>query len=207
MNAHVDLIAYAYGVVRTSNLLGGEVLYGNQSFAARHIFHHGAATHESRDLSSELRSNFYFVGEGFDHADRAFHRFGVGSTDQHSTILLDVDRSTGCCGDLLDDRSARADDGTDLFRVNLNRGDLRCVIRNRLPWGVDLSFDHVKNLESSGFGLVQRVGQYLVRNSLKLGVELQSRDACSGTGDLEVHVATEVFHALDVGEDFEDLTV
>ena len=50
-------------------------------------------------------------------------------------------------------------------------------------------------------GLRQGLLHDLGRNALDLDVHLQGGDALSRAGDLEVHVAQVIFHALDVGED------
>ena len=50
-------------------------------------------------------------------------------------------------------------------------------------------------------GLLQRLTQKLLGQSINFHVHLQGVDALFGTGNLEVHVAEEVLDALNVAED------
>ena len=68
---------------------------------------------------------------------------------------------------------------------------------------LNLFLDDVENVESRTLRLIQRACENLIRNAFQLRIELESGDSVSRSRDLEVHVAAEIFHALDVGKNRE----
>ena len=61
-------------------------------------------------------------------------------------------------------------------------------------------------MQTCVLGLTKRDIHDLASDALDLDVHLQRRDACIGTGNLEVHVAEVVFVTEDVGQDGEVFT-
>ena len=59
----------------------------------------------------------------------------------------------------------------------------------------------LQNEVAASLGLLQRTAENLGGQALGLVVHLKCGDAFLGARDLEVHVAQEVFHTLDVGQD------
>ena len=127
----------------------------------------------------------------------------IWRTDGHdadSTVVVDCDVCTSLLLNRVDDLALRADDLTDLVERNGERHDLRCALGDRRARCANRCRHHVENLETCFLRLLQGGGEHIARDSINLGVELQSSDRIRRAGDLEVHVAECVFCTEDVGE-------
>jgi hypothetical protein len=150
---HVEFVADVDDFLDPADILGGQVLFRNKSFATGDVLHHCAATHDSGHLAGEFASHRNLVGEGFDHCDRILYRLAVVAANKNLSVLLDIDRSAGGTRDLLDHSASWADDRTNLFWIDVNRRHRRSGSADsitRLRNGFD---DNVKNLKPSVLGL------------------------------------------------------
>ena len=143
-------------------------------------------------------------GDLFDHALDDFlgalETLGIARVDVHGAIVLDVNLGTRLGDDALDGLSAGADDEADLVLRDLHGLDPRRILAH-LGAVTGQRLVHVIEDESAVLaGVVDRGGHQLVADALELEVELESRNACLGTAELEVHVAEVILTADDIGE-------
>ena len=123
----------------------------------------------------------------------------VHTGDIDRAVVLDVDLGAGVGADLLDDLAAGADDLADLVHVDLHLDHLGRGLSHIVPGLCDAGeHDLVQNGIAGVLGDVQgflddRVGQAVV-----FDIHLNGGDAGLGAGHLEVHLAVEILHALDV---------
>jgi hypothetical protein len=97
--------------------------------------------------------------------------------------------------------AAGADDVADLVDGNLDGLDAGRGVA-QLGAGLGDFLEHGVEDEGAAFlGLLERGAEDFGGQALGLVVHLQGGDALGGARHLEVHVAQEVFEALDVGED------
>ena len=129
----------------------------------------------------------------------------IDGGDEDLTVLLNVDLRAGVGGDLLDHLAARPDHLADPLGIDLDGEDakarisLRCLARLR-----SIASAILPRICSRPWRACSRaLNHHFARQALDLGVQLDGGDAFGRSGDLEVHVAGEVLHALDVGEDGE----
>lgn len=132
---NIEFVADVDDFFDASDILDRQVLLRNETLSSGDVLDHRAASHDSSYLSGELTANSDFVGKGLDHRDRILHCLSVVSADEDLSVLLNVDRSSGGAGDLLDDRSSWADDGADLLRVDVDRRNRWGSISNRVSRG------------------------------------------------------------------------
>ena len=114
----------------------------------------------------------------------------------------DVDLGAGLFLDGADHLAAGADDRADLLGIDLDRGDARrerARARSRGAAIVSSILPRMKMRPSWAWS--SACAHDLGRDALDLDVHLDRGDALRGAGDLEVHVAERVLHALDVGQD------
>ena len=159
---------------------------------------------DAHDVADEHIADFGLVHDGFDDRLRALCGLGIAvGSDAHGTVVLDVDLGARLCDDGVDDLALLADDVADLFGVDLEGDDAGRVLTK---FGRDLghAFEHLGEDELPALVcLLDRGVHDLFGDALDLDVHLDGGDAVDGTRDLEVHIAEEVFKALDVGKDAE----
>ena len=121
--------------------------------------------------------------------------------DMHGAVFLDFDRRTRLFLQAADDLAAGADDVADLVDGNLDRLDAGRRLA-QLGAGFGDFLEHGVEDEGATFlGLLQGGTEDFGGQALGLVVHLEGGDALGGARYLEVHVAQEVFEALDVGKD------
>ena len=104
--------------------------------------------------------------------------------------------------------AAGADDLADLVGVDLHLDHLRRGLGQLLArLCQSLEHDLVEDLQAGLTGDGEGVLHDLVLETVVLEVHLDGGDALAGAGHLEVHLAVEVFHALDVDEGGEVVAV
>ena len=122
--------------------------------------------------------------------------------DHDLAVIVDVDLDLiALVDDVVDDLAAGTDDFSDLIGRDREGDHLRSVLADFRSRFSDRSRHVVEDLHSSLMCLSQSFLEDLSGDSLALDVHLQSGDAFSGSGDLEVHVTVVVFHALDIRQD------
>ena len=126
---------------------------------------------------------------------------GIGGSDANRAVFLDLDGGVGLVLKATDDLTARADNVADLVGGDMDGLDVGSIRRKLGARSVD-GFHHRLHDEGAAFlCLSQSAGKDVDGKALGLVVHLESRDAVLSAANLEVHVAQEVFQALDVGED------
>ncbi len=100
----------------------------------------------------------------------------------------------------LDRLAAGADEQADLFRIDLD---------GQQPWSpfadgatrlTQRGEHRLEDLAAGFAGLFERRLDDRLVDAVDLEIELDARDAATGAGDLEVHVAVVIFIAHDVGQ-------
>src|SRR5207247_2049950 len=153
------------------------------------------------DLAAVNFPDLGFGSHAFDFASGDFHAFGAGRIDVNRAVVLNVDLAAGLFDDAFDVLAARADEGTDLLRVNLHGDDARGVLAQFFA-GLSDGFGHFAQDKQTGHAsLFPCFGHDVVRQSAQFEIQLKAGDAASGAGDLAVHVTERVFPADDVGEE------
>jgi hypothetical protein len=140
-------------------------------------------------------------GHIFDYLAGCIATCAISCSDVNRAILLDVNLRTCFSTDLLDVLATWADDGTDLLRINLQRDDTWSVFGHLLTWSTDGLIDLAKDVQAGFESLGKAFDKDITGNTLNLSIELQGCDALSRTSDLEVHIAGEVFHPLNISKD------
>ena len=173
----------------------------DETFLAGQELDKRAELHEPGDSSLEHLADRKVAGDAVDDLHCLLSGFLVGSGDVDLAGLFDVDLHAGNFDDLVDRLAAAADNVADLVSRNLHREHLRRVLGQFLSGLGDAGQnDFVENLHTAFAGELERLPDDLVGETLDLDVDLDGRDTLFGARDLEVHVAEEVFDALDVHE-------
>ena len=116
-------------------------------------------------------------------------------------VFLDVDVGARFLLDAADDLAAGTDDVADFVDGNVDGLDARRGVAE-LGTGLGQLLEHGAQDERAAFVcLLERAGEDVDGQALRLVVHLKCGDALRRAADLEVHVAEEVLEALDVGED------
>ncbi|SCI52688.1 Uncharacterised protein [uncultured Flavonifractor sp.] len=123
-------------------------------------------------------------------------------------VVVDVHSGAGLSADLLDHAAALADDLADLVHVDLHGDHLGGVLAH-LGTGLSDAGQHdlVQDGIAGVLGDLQGLLDDLVGQTVVLQVHLDGGDTGLGAGHLEVHLAVEVLHALDVDEGLEGAVV
>ncbi|CAN3989081.1 Guanine deaminase, partial [Dysosmobacter welbionis] len=128
--------------------------------------------------------------------------------DEDGAVVVDVDLGAGVGHDLLDDLAAGADDLPDLGGVDVHGQHLGRVLADLLAGlGDGGQHDLIQDLAPGVIGDVQGLLDDLHGEAVVLQVHLDGGDALLGTAHLEVHLAVEILHALDVDEGGEGAVV
>ena len=162
----------------------------------------GAEVEDAGDGTGVGLADADLLGEAFNHADGDVGGRALDSGDEDGAVFLDIDvGAAGVFLNLADDAATGADDGADLLLVDLDDVDLGRVLGDGLAGLLD-DLAHAIEQEDAGLaGLSEGGLEQLAGDAADLDVHLEGGDSLIGAGDLEVHVAHEVFLAGDVGED------
>ena len=172
-----------------------------QTVLAGQAFDERAEVHQTDDLAGVSLADFDVLGQVFDLLAGCVAGFGVGRRDEDQAGIVDVDLRAGLGDDAVDGLAALADDDADLVRIDLHARDERSVL-GQLFSGLGDLFEHLAHDVHSAFlRLLQSLFEDLSGQAVDLDVHLDGGDAFRGAGHLEVHVAQEVFHTLDIGQD------
>ena len=131
----------------------------------------------------------------------AFCAVDVFASDKYHSVVADVDFDAGFVDDLVDDFSARSDDVFDLVGIDVEADNLGRVFRKFFP-GFRNAFRHlVKDEEPALTSLFQSGAKDFFVDALNLDIHLDCGDTVFRAGNLEVHVAKEVFKSLNIAHD------
>ena len=172
-----------------------------QSVLAGDELDEGAEVGETADLAGDDVAHHQLAGQALDAAAGQVEHSLVGGADGHAALVRNVNGAAGFLDDGPDDPAARPNYGANLFHRNLNANHLGGVAAHLRP-GLRQGLVHlVQDVQPSLAGLFQGFAEDGFGESLNLAVHLEGVDTLGGAGDLEVHVAKEVFHALNIAED------
>ncbi len=177
-----------------------ELRRADETFLAGQNLDESAEVYQPADDAVVDLADLHLLGEGAHGVHRALHALLGDGGDVDGAVVLDVNLGAGLILNAPDDLAARANDGADLVRIDLDGLDARRVGRQlgaRLGQGVE----HLLHDEHAAFArLLHSLGHDLRGNALDLDVHLQGRHAVRCARHLEVHVTQRVFDALNVGE-------
>ena len=129
--------------------------------------------------------------------------FGIGTADFHATDVAHLFDGDGCaCFSLhaLDNLATRSDDATDEALGNFHDDHTGSMGLQFGTWSRHGSRHDAQDVRTSGFRLIQGIGQDLDAEAFDLDVHLAGSDAFFGTRHLEVHVTEVIFVAQDVAQ-------
>ena len=161
----------------------------------------GAKVLDANDFALVDFAHFGFFDDAKDGSFRGSACSALDCGNMDRAVFLNFDGSARLVLDAADDLAARADDVANLVDRDVDGLDARRERRELRARFGDLLEHRVQDVRTAVVGLLERTGQNLDGQALGLVVHLQGRNAALGATDLEVHVAQEVFDALDVGED------
>ena len=145
-------------------------------------------------------ADLHAVGNALDDLASLLGGLRIGGRDVDAAVVLDVDLDAGIGDDLVDDLSAGADDFADLIGIDGEGDDLGRPLGQLLA-GLGDALQHLAHDEHAAVvRLSQRLAQDGLVDALDLDIHLDGGDALLGARDLEVHVAQEVFQALNIGQ-------
>jgi hypothetical protein len=131
---------------------------------------------------------------------RLLAAFGFARRDEDSAVVFNVDLGAGFLHNGANHFAAGADDFPDALDRNVHREDARRELRQFLTRFGNGALDGFENGEARLASRVENFFHHRQRQVLGFGVELNGSDAFARASHLEVHVAVEVFHAYDVGQ-------
>ena len=142
------------------------------------------------------------AAEGVDFLHRAIHGVGVVRVDEDlaGVVFGDVNLRSGRFDDATNGLSARPDEQTDLFRIDLDRLNPGSVLREVFPGRIERTQHGLEDLDPGFAGLVNGDLGDFERQPVDFEVELEAGDALGGAGQLEVHVTEVIFFTQDVGD-------
>ena len=157
---------------------------------------------DADNLALEDLSSLELGGDDFDHLDGFVHHFLIRTAYGNAAVICDIDLYTGAGNDLVNGLASLTNNITDLLRIDLDGNDLRCIFTNLCSRMCDAgSHDLVDDIFSCFFGSCNRLFYNRSCQAVDLDIHLNCGDTVMGTCYLEVHIAEEVFQALDIGQD------
>ena len=196
MNLVTD-IDNVFGVV---DALVGQLADVDEAVLAGKEFHERTEFLDGDDAAFVDFANLSLGGHAFDGLAGDLHAVLADRVDVHGAVVLDVDFAAGLFDEALDVLAAGSDERADLLGVDLHGHDARSILVELLAGLGDDREHRIKDGEPRNAGLLEGLGQNLVRQAAELEVELEAGDALGGAGELAVHVTEGVFPADDVGE-------
>ena len=173
----------------------------NHTVLAGQQLHKSAEVHDAHDLARVHLANLDVLRDALDDAARLVGSFRVGGGDEHAAVVLDVNLHAGFGNNLVDHLAAGSDNLANLLRIDGEADNLGRVLAQFLARLADAAEHLFEDEQATLERLRQRGFQNRAVNARNLDIHLDGGDAVHGTSDLEVHVAQEVFQALNVGQD------
>ena len=194
-----DGVAHSHHIFHPLDPLGVQLGDVHKALFARGDLHKGAEVHQAGDLALVDGADLGIFHDGLDGEDGPLGVLLVDGRDKDVAVLLHVDLAVAVGADLLDDLAALADDVLDLVggdddAEHLGRPAAQLVAR----LGDDRLDDLVQDIQAALAALFKGVGNDVIGQAVDLDVHLDGGDALAGAAHLEVHVAVEILHALDV---------
>jgi hypothetical protein len=125
----------------------------------------------------------------------------VIAADADLAVIVDVDLNAGALDDLVDDLALLADNITDLFGIDLREDDLRSILADFLAGlGNCRGHDSLHDILAGILASLDSTFDDRSCQAMDLDIHLDGGDAVVCTGNLEVHVAEEIFETLDIGQ-------
>ena len=200
----VDLADHYGNFLTHSNVIGkvAQVFVANQSvLPARRQLNEHAEVGRPCDFAGNDVSHLGITGQAVNPAAGQLDHRLVAGRNNHRAIVRHVDSATGLFLDGTNYPASRANESANLLNRNLHPHQLGRVLAHLVP-GLRDSFRHaVQDVQPTHPGLLQRLTQKLLSQSINFHVHLQGVDSLFRAGNLEVHVAEEVLDALNVAED------
>src|SRR5690606_12829299 len=197
---HLDHIAFLELVADLLDALVGDLRDVHQAIATRQDGDERAEVHQLRHLALVDAADFHVRGDLLDLLLRGFAGVAINGGDLDGAVILDLDHRAGFVLDGAHDRTALADDVTDLVDLDLHGDDARRPVGHFLARLADDLVHLFKDVQPCFMRLRQRILHDLGRDAGDLDVHLQGGDAAARTRNLEVHVAEVILVAHDVGE-------
>ena len=147
-----------------------------------------------------MRPDFRLRGNLRDSIHGRLLRLAVVGVDFHRAVVFDVDLGTRLVDDAANRCATLADDVADLVRMDLQRGDGRCVLRQIRTRLADHLVHFAKDEHAAFVRLLKCCFHDLFGDPVDLDVHLQRGNTFRRTSHLEVHVAEVVLVAEDVGQ-------
>ena len=177
-----------------------------QTVAARHEFYERTEVQYGTYCAVVNLSFFRLCHDGFDLGQSCVDAGLVLGGDFHvaqARVLVFVYADGGACLllDALDHLTLRADYGADHLLRNVERNqtrNMRLVVLTGFGYGV--VYD-VQDVQTTFAGLVQRLFENFIAQTVALDVHLSGRDSFFSTGHLEVHVTEMILVAEDIAQD------
>ena len=160
-----------------------------------------AEVHDAHDLARVHLANLDVLRDALDDAARLVGCFRVGGGDEHAAVVLDVNLHAGFGNNLVDHLAAGSDNLANLLRIDGEADNLGRVLAQFLARLADAAEHLFEDEQAALERLRQRGFENRAVNARNLDVHLDGGDAVHRASDLEVHVAQEVFQALNVGQD------
>ena len=163
------------------------------------------------DKCAEFFDAYYFTGEnlaffvicydGLDIVNRFIHHLLICSADRNCSVICDIDFYTGLIDDRINGFSSLTYHIADLFRIDLDLNDLRCVFIHMLSRACDTFFHNFsQNILSCLFGLCNSLFNDRTGQTMDLDIHLDRCDTIMCTCHLEIHIAEEILQTLDIGQ-------
>ena len=201
---HAYLVAQRQDIFDMLDAVRGDLGDVDHALFAGSELYECAELLDTDDDAVEDLSFFKFGRDDLDHALGFIHALLLTAADRNAAVIIDIDLDACALDDLIDSLAALADDITDLLRIDLHEVDLGSVL---IDSGTGLGNGIVHNAvhdEHSGFTAARDgTGDDVLCQAVDLDIHLDRGDTVFCAGHLEVHVAEEVFKALDVGEENE----
>ena len=156
---------------------------------------------DPRDLAGKDVSDQQFPGQAIHLGPGTLHVSAVDATDGDRPVVLNVDGGAGFFNDGPYDAAAGSDEGADLLHRYLKAQHLGGIIAHLGARLIDHFVHFCEDVQTADPGLLQCLFQDLLGKPSNFDVHLKGVDPVGGTRHLEIHVAQEVFHSLDVAED------
>ena len=174
-----------------------------QTFLAGQNLDECTEVHDAHNGTLVDFADLNVLGQKFDASAglfRAFHVLGIDG-DQSQIVFVNVDLDIAFVHDFVDGLSSRSDDDADLIRIDGHGDAARRILgqlRSRLR---DFFLHNFHDVHSAFTGLSQRLLHDFSGEAVNLDIHLHGSDAHFRSGYLEVHIAHEIFHSLNVAED------
>ena len=171
-----------------------------QSVATGQDFNKGSKLFGASNNTIVDFSDLNRCGTSFDSLQGGFGEFAIASRNDHLAVFGDFDHGFCFFLDRTDVLSARTDQHTDLFWVDLGCQQAWSVWRKRLRRTWNRGQHLAQDLDTSFLRLSQRLTDHIAANAANLKVQLNSGDTVLSTSDFEVHVSEVIFRAKNIGQ-------